>query len=242
MGNMKALGYTRVSTQEQSRGGISLEAQAQMLADYAQLHRFELVHVLVDAGVSGGKPLGTRPQGRILLNRIADGDATMVIAIKLDRLFRSASDCLSVVQDWDQTGIGLHLVSQGGTSVDTQSAMGRFLLTIMSGVAEMERNLTKERVREVLQYKQERGERTGTVPYGFRLGLGGKLLEADPEEQRVIQHIVDARARSRSYQAIANDLNARGVPARGKRWHKTSIVRLLARGDWRPELQVEEER
>ena len=67
------------------------------------------------------------------------------MACKLDRLFRDAADCLNVTKHWDKRNIALHLIDVGGQTIDTSSSMGRFFLTMMAGVAEMERNLIRDR-------------------------------------------------------------------------------------------------
>ena len=226
----QVLGYIRVSTHEQKLTGVSPEVQRALLGDYCKLRGLELVEIISDLGISAGKELKKRPGGKQLLDRVAEGAVKGVVVMKLDRLFRNAKDCLNVVEDWDKADVALHLVSQGGSSIDTTSAIGRFLLIIMAGVAEMERNLTRERVQEVVAYKQERGERTGTIPYGQRTVMGGKKLEPHPEEQRVIEYIRSLRDdKGNSLERIVAELNEQGIPARGSQWHKTTVARLLAR-------------
>ena len=68
-----------------------------------------------------------------------------IVALKLDRLFRDAADALHQSRAWDKAEIALHLVDMGGQSLNTASAMGRFFLNMMAGVAELERNLIAER-------------------------------------------------------------------------------------------------
>jgi len=236
----RALGYVRVSTKEQKEEGISVEAQTKMIQDYCSLRQLDLIEILTDPGVSAYKPLETRPAGKELLARVKEKEAEAVVAVKLDRLFRNARDCLAVVDEWDRGDVALHFVSLSGASIDTRSAMGRFFLTVMAAVAEMERNLIRERTKEALAYKKQKKERTGTLPYGYRTGLNGKTLEIDPPEQRTIDYILRLRDEEGfSNSGIAKRLNAEGVPSRGKRWHTTTITRLFRRLQdlsWRPEL------
>jgi site-specific DNA recombinase len=224
-----AIGYVRVSTKEQKKEGLSAAAQAKAIREYAAFRGLHLVDVVEDLGVSAHKPLARRPSGQALLQRVERGEVAAVVALKLDRLFRNAVDCLAVVERWDQAEIAVHLVNQGGASVDSRSATGRFLLTIMAGVAEMERNMVAERTQEVLDYKAERGERIGTIPYGFRTWIDGKKLEEEPQEQRVIAFMRELRGKGESYSGIARRLNDEGVPGRGARWHTSTIVRILTR-------------
>src|SRR5687768_17097216 len=94
-----AIGYVRVSTQEQAAHGISLDAQEARLRAYAALRGVDLVAVVIDAGVSAGKyRLEAREGGARILAAIKARTVRHVIALKLDRLFRNTIDCLTTVQ------------------------------------------------------------------------------------------------------------------------------------------------
>ena len=138
---MKAIGYIRCSTQEQADSGLGLDVQAERIKAYVAMRGSELVDLVTDAGVSGGKPLAKREGGQRLLESIRKKKAKAVVMLKLDRMFRNASDCLSTVEKWERSGIALHVVDLGGNAIDTTSAAGRFMLVILAGAAEMERRL-----------------------------------------------------------------------------------------------------
>src|ERR1017187_1751358 len=142
---MKAVAYVRVSTAEQAREGISLEAQEDRVRAYCTMAGLDLVAVLREEGVSAAKVLASRPAGRELLGLLAAGSARHVVALKLDRLFRDAVDALTITRDWDLARVALHLVDMGGQTINTGSPMGRMFLTMMAGFAELERNLISER-------------------------------------------------------------------------------------------------
>jgi len=208
---MLCIGYIRVSTDEQAVEGVSLDAQRAKLEAYATLRGLELVEVIVDAGVSAGKPLESRKGGAELLRalRRRKGAPRAVVALKLDRLFRNAG------------------VDLGGSTLDTSSAMGRFFLTVMAGAAELERNLTRERTADALAHKKARGERVGQVPFGYQAD-GAELIE-DPGEQKTIAAIVELHRHGLSLRAIVDELNdTPELKPRGKRWHLTTIRRILA--------------
>ena len=129
-----AIGYTRVSTEEQVKEGVSLDAQDERLRAYATAQNIDLVDIIREEGVSGTIPLANRPGGAGLLQMVGKGRKIQhVIALKLDRLFRDASDCLMQTKVWDKAGIGLHLLDMGGQSINTASAMGRMFLTMSAG-------------------------------------------------------------------------------------------------------------
>lgn len=226
---MRAIGYVRVSTEEQAAEGVSLEAQEARVRAYCAMRGLDLVEVVVDAAVSGGKPLHTREGGARVLRAVERREVAAVVALKLDRLFRDCADCLEVTRQWDRRDVALHLVDIGGQAIDTSSAMGRFFLTVMAGAAEMERNQVRERTVAALAHKRSKGERIGQVPFGFVLGADGVHLVEEPAEQRVIALVCRLRADGLSIRAIAAVLNDDDVPARGGRWHRTSIDRILRR-------------
>ncbi len=224
-----AIGYVRVSSEEQANEGISVAAQEAALRAYCDMRRMKLGDVVIDADVSGGRPLGKRAGGKKVLATAKTGGTNVVVSFKLDRLFRDAQDCLSVTRQWEEKGISLHLVDMGGQAVDTSSAMGQFFLLVLAGVAEMERNLGSERTKAALRYKRERGEKTGgQCPYGYELAKDGVSLRKSAAEQQIIRRIKKLRGGGFSYRAIAERLNEKAVPARGSRWHSTTVVRLLS--------------
>ncbi len=151
---MRVIGYIRVSTDDQAREGVSLDAQEARIRAYAEMAGLELVDVIRDAAISGTVPLADRAGGAALL----DHDVDHVIALKLDRLFRDAADALSQTRSWDKAGIALHLIDVGGATINTSTAMGRMFLTMMAGFAELERNLISERTAMALAYKKDRRE------------------------------------------------------------------------------------
>src|ERR1700677_2248069 len=131
----QAVGYIRVSTLDQSRNGVSLEAQEERLRAYCTAAGLHLVALIREDGVSASIPLADRPQGAELLAAMKNGVAH-VVTLKLDRLFRDAEDALRQTRAWDKAGVALHLVDMGGQSINTASAMGRMMLTMMAAFAE----------------------------------------------------------------------------------------------------------
>ena len=110
----RAVCYIRVSTQEQANTGVSLAAQEERLRAYCTMQGLEVVAVVREEGVSGSKPLGSRPGGAEVLRMVARREVAHVVALKLDRLFRNAADALAQTEAWDKAGVGLHLVDMGG--------------------------------------------------------------------------------------------------------------------------------
>jgi DNA invertase Pin-like site-specific DNA recombinase len=211
-----------------------LDAQAQRIRAYCGMKGLDLIEIVTDAGVSGGKPLAKREGGQRLLAALKARTAEAVVMLKLDRMFRNAGDCLATVERWERAGISLHIVDLGGNATDTTSAAGRFMLVVLAGAAEMERNLTRERTRSAMAVKRANGQRIGTVPYGCDLADDGTTLVPNESEQAVIADVKAMRARGMKLQQIAADLTAREVPTKtGKsaRWTHQSVARILRRTD-----------
>lgn len=224
-----ALCYSRVSTIEQCRVGISLEAQEERLQAYCRMAGLELVEIVREEGVSGSIPLGKRPAGTRFLDLMNSRiGVSHVVAFKLDRLFRDAEDALRQTKAWDRAGVSLHLVDMGGQSVSTGSAMGRMVLTVMAGCAELERNLIGERTASVLAHKRLQGRVFNHPPYGF--GRVGDKLVPLVDEMAVIQLIRERREDGWSLGMIADALNSDNVPpkkGRSARWHGRTIQNIL---------------
>lgn len=239
---MRALGYVRVSTEEQVGQGHSLAMQPDLIRQWCALFGHHLVDVIEDRGVSAGSTLHKRPGGRELLRRLQAGEADMVIVYRLDRLFRNAQHGLNFVRDQlDATGVALQSISE---KVDTTNAVGRFVLTILMGAAEYERDLVRERTRATAQSLRERGRVFGTTPYGC-VAMGGQWSDAvgrvvgqslfrDAATWKHRELIVQLRGphdgpAQLSLEAIAQELFQRGIraPNGGARWTKASVARVI---------------
>lgn len=220
--------YVRVSTEEQARKGISLDHQTKLARNYAAFKDMKVIEVITEKGVSGSKPLGDREGGQRLVELVHLPEVNAVISYKLDRLFRDAADCLTVTKAWDEMGADLHLVDIGGQPIDTSSAMGRFFLTVMAGVAEMERNLIIERTRATMQHMKSQGKLVGSVPYGSRLDEDGETLHDDPEEQEVIRRARKLRKKGLSLMKISKQLQKKGFLSRTEKpFYAQQISRML---------------
>jgi len=213
--------YARTSTAEQS---VSLDEQARACCAYARARGRAVAGVYVDEAVSGSTPFATRPAAAAILAAVSEGRVDGIVAVRLDRLFRSASDCLTAVTAWERRGLALHLVELGGQSVDTSSATGRLFVSMLASFAEFERNLIRDRTRSALRELKHQRRRTGTVPYGFR-SFDGALC-ADEAEQSTVTRARQWRARGWTWEQVADGLNAAGVPRRnGRPWHRKAAQR-----------------
>lgn len=218
-----AIGYARVSTEEQAKHGISLDAQQERIRAYCVMQGLTLREIISEEGVSAGKALLSRPGGQ----RLAQAKAGHIVALKLDRLFRDAADALNQTRDWDKNDIALHLVDMGGATVNTKSAMGRMFITMMAGFAELERNVIAERTATALQHKKSHRKVYGPTPFGF--ARDGDSLEDAAEEQFIVVRIQGWRSEGWTYRAIADALNSMNVTRKrgGKQWYASTVQKIV---------------
>jgi putative DNA-invertase from lambdoid prophage Rac len=203
---MAVYGYTRVSTERQANEGESLGAQKRTIEGYAMMLGLTVAETFVEKGISGSMPFGERPQGTKLLAGLKPAD--VVITPKLDRMFRSARDALDVLDKLKGRGISLHMIDLGGDV--TGNGVSKLVFTILSAVAEAERDRTRERIQEVKKDQRDRGRYLGgTTPFGYRLAEGGELIE-DPDQQEAIKRIRRLRRSGKSLRAVADLMAKQG--------------------------------
>lgn len=207
--------YARVSTQMQAEDGMSLGAQEKQLKAAAEAAGYEAV-ILREEGRSG-KSIQGRPVLRAALDDLDTGKAKALFVTRLDRLARSTRDFLSIVDRSHKYGWRLALLDLG---LDTASYQGRFVVTIMSAMAEMERGMISERQKDVHEDRRSNGKRWG-------IDLGPLPLVASDIRNR----IVSERDLGLSFQEIADKLNLEKVPTAngGDKWYKSTVRHLYLR-------------
>lgn len=229
MAKGKFVSYLRVSTDKQGRSGLGLEAQREAVTTYLNGGKWTLAAEYIET--ESGKR-NDRPKLAAALAHAKAIGATVVFA-KLDRLTRNVPLLLSLVtSNVDLVFCDLPNVPPG--------AMGRFLLTQMASVAELEAGLTSERTKVALAAAKARGVKLGN-PNGAR-ALRGKQtgnkeaveaikLKAQEHASNLRSIVEDIRAHGiTSVRRIAAELNDRGILApRGGEWQPTAVVRLLDR-------------
>jgi putative DNA-invertase from lambdoid prophage Rac len=199
-------GYTRVSTDRQADDGESLDVQRRQLEGYAHMHGMELSVVFVERGVSGSKPLVERPEGGRLLSMLKTGD--VVLTPKLDRMFRSSLDALDNLNLLKGMGVSLHMLDLGGDV--TGNGISKLVFTILSAVAEAERDRIRERIVTVKADQRERGRYLGgRVPFGWQVDTEGGLVEI-PEQQKAIQAMASMKNEGLALRTIAERMTAQG--------------------------------
>ena len=210
---MAVYGYARVSTRLQAEDGKSLVTQERQIAGHAMVLGHTVDRTFIEGGVSGSVPLRDRPEGKNMLTILSRGD--IVIAAKLDRMFRDAGDALDTIKTLKARGVALHLIDLGGDV--TNNGISKLVFTILAAVAEQERDRTRERITQVKADQRQRGRYLGgKVPFGYRVEFdppvpgkkpGGTLVEV-PEEQAAITTARCLRASGAVLRVIQDELVA----------------------------------
>lgn len=207
----KAVGYVRVSTQDQAREGWSLDAQRRRITAFCEAKGWPLVEVYADEGVSAAK---YRPGWeRLFIEALANG-VTHVVALKLDRVGRNAKQLLDAYDALERKGVALVFIED---SIDTSTPAGRFMRTVLAAVAEFERDLASERTKDGLAEARAQGKT-----------LGRPALVPEDVEALILRY----NQAGMTLRATAQRLNDDGVPTvRGNPWHPASVDRVLKRAE-----------
>jgi DNA invertase Pin-like site-specific DNA recombinase len=214
--------YVRVSTNQQGRSGLGVEAQREALSRFAQIEGLDLVAEFVEVETGKGiDALDRRPQLAAALAR-ARALRCPVAVSKLDRLSRDVHFI---------SGLMTHrvpfVVADLGPDVDP------FVLHLFAALAEKERALISGRTKSALAAAKAKGVKLGNPKLGVARGHAVLALkaEADRAARNVLPIISEIqKSGATTLRAIATALNARGVPTpRAGRWHAASVRNALAR-------------
>lgn len=218
----QAIGYIRVSTEQQADEGISLEAQKNKIAAWCELNDYELAGVYEDAGISG-KNMTKRAGLNEALNQM--GSDMALVVHSLSRLARSTKDCIEIAEELKAKKCDLVSLTE---KIDTSSAMGEFFFTLIAALGQMERKLIGERTAAALAHKKANGEKYAPVPFGYK-EIEGKL-ERVQQEAAIVSEIISRRKSGETLQGIAQWLNDKGVIGKqGGRWYASSVSCILRR-------------
>lgn len=215
--------YARVSTEDQAREGVSLEAQVARLRAYCEAMRpGEEVRVVIEQGVSA-KSLD-RPALAELLADCKAKRVSTIVCLKLDRLTRSVRDLADLLDLFEKCGVALCSLSE---SLDTSTASGRLMLNLLASVSQWEREAIAERTSFALAHKRRVGLVYGPTPFGYR--RVGNALVRDDEQYAVLQKIREMRAEGQSLRRVVAWLNENGVktPRGSSTWFVNTLHQVL---------------
>jgi len=211
----RALLYARVSTAMQVQDGVSLDVQERQLINAAEFHGFAEWEIVREEGRSGKNVKG-RPELQRALKLLEQKVADALIVTRLDRLARSTSDFLAIVDLANKQGWRLIMLD---LNLDTSSYQGRFVVTVMSALAEMERGIIASRQKDVHKDRRDRG-----LVWGKDIGPKEEISQ---EARKVI---FEEQDKGSGYREIARKLDALNIkPPRGDHWSHMTVRTVVLR-------------
>jgi site-specific DNA recombinase len=233
---MRAVIYTRVSTTGQEKEGLSLGEQERQCRALLELHDHDLVGLYTDTGSGGG--FEHRPGYRQMISELKT-EWDIVYVWKLDRLNRNLKNAVMFFETLGETDTYVASVTE---QVDTSSPMGRFIINVMSSLAQMEREQTKERVIMGSEAARRAGRWTGGIPYGYKIPLeydtaGNRInrgiLTEDDTESPVVQLIFDLYAKGSTISQICNELVSKRILTRKGNiiWSQNTVTAIVKRAN-----------
>jgi DNA invertase Pin-like site-specific DNA recombinase len=228
----RVVGYIRVSTEEQAREGVSLAAQRARINAQAVASDLKLVTTYEDPGASA-KTLA-RPGLSAALAALDTGQADGLLIFKLDRLTRNVANLGHLIERYFASRFALLSVSD---AIDTRSAGGRLVLTVLVSVAQWEREAIAERTAAALAHIRGQGVRLGGEGLGWHRTAdtdseGRRIVKVERAELAAVERIGALRRSSLSLREICTRLEAEGYKTkRGGKWAPKTVRAVLLRLD-----------
>lgn len=232
-----ALCYIRYAPYEVHDASLNEQAQRDALKGYCALKQLQPITWIVEQAPAT-TPFEQRAQTSALLEALASmPNPKVIVSLSLDRLATNATDVLSLLASWRSQQVDLHLLSVGGQPVELSTMMGPWFIAFLEGISAMELLGQREALTPSPATPVPRHARDirGSVPYGYQLDDEGLLLIEEPNEQRALRELFRLYQTGYSMRRITTKLNEGDFPARGERWHVTTVARLIKRLSAEPE-------
>ena len=197
--------YARVSTTNQAEEGYSIDGRIDSLEKYCEAMGWDVYNKYIDAGFSGGSL--KRPEMANLINDVKKGLFDTVLVYKLDRLSRNVRDTLYLIKDvFNINKINFVSIQE---NIDTSSAMGTLFLTLLSAIAEFEREQIKERMQlgKLGRAKAGKSMMWARTSYGYDYQKETGSLTINPAQSLVVKYIFERYLAGRSITKLRDDLN-----------------------------------
>ena len=227
---MMNIGYIRVSTDSQEN---SVLTQKEMINSYSKLHGIEIDDYFTDFGISG-KSIIKRKKYLELMELVIEEKVNTIITTSLSRWSRNTLDLLNSIETLKKYKVDFQVIKE---QVSLKTAMGEFFCSILGSIYTLERKLTSERTKDVIQNKKRNGKVYSRTPYGYdkkptnELDIKGNpknVLVENPLEQRVLRKINRLRVKGDSYNSISKFLNRNKYTTKmGKKFTKENVYSLL---------------
>lgn len=218
---VRAAIYTRVSTEDQAKEGFSLDAQLDKLRSYCKARDWEIGGEYIDDGYSGRYI--KRPAYKQMMEALDKWDILLVI--KMDRIHRNSKNFMLMMEELKKQKKEFVSMTE---SLDTSTAMGRFVMDIIQRIAQLESEQIGERVYVGMEQKAKTnsGMLGFNIPYGYNY-IDGKLI-VNPDESENVKNIFEMYQKGLSMKKISEDLNLRNIQTKlNKTWGAQTISLIL---------------
>jgi DNA invertase Pin-like site-specific DNA recombinase len=219
--NLRSAIYTRVSTEDQAKEGFSLDAQLDKLRSYCNARDWSIAGEYIDDGYSGRNV--KRPAYSRMLNEMDKWDILLVI--KMDRIHRNSKNFMLMMEDLKKHEKEFVSMTE---SLDTSTAMGRFVMDIIQRIAQLESEQIGERVYTGMEQKARTnsGILGFNIPYGYDYVNGNLLINKD--EAKYVKTIFSLYLRGMSMKKISNELNSKNIPTKHNgKWGSQTVSLIL---------------
>jgi len=213
-GPREAVAYVRRSRAEQRQRVFHPDRQLAQLEAYCDQQGLHLCADLRDEGTTGITPLTQRPGGQELVQLVAEGQVGHLVVASLDRLFTKPAEAIRYVREVRARGLTLPILDVGGKVLKLSGAEGELFLRIATDLVRMQRKAHGEHVKTALTQKKSRGERVGTIPYGWQLDDDGRTLIPNPAERALAQRARAMQGDGIPVRRIAAILSGEGARTR----------------------------
>ena len=210
----QAIAYICQSRAEQRQRVFDLDRQIAQAVEYCGQQGLHLCSDIRDEAISGITPLDQRPEGQQLVQLVAEGQVGHLIVVTLDRLFTKPADAIRYVRWWRARGLTLHILDVGGKALTLSGGEGELFLRIAADFARLQRATHREHVQAALAQKKARGERVGTVPFGWQVDDDSRTLIPNPAERALAQRAGAMQCDGIPVRQIAAILAAEGFTTR----------------------------
>ena len=212
--------YTRVSTEDQAKEGFSLDAQIDRLHNYCEARSWSIYKEYIDDGYSGRDV--KRPAYAAMMQETENWDILLVM--KMDRIHRNARNFMEMMDNLRKNNKEFVSMTE---SLDTSTAMGRFVVDIIQRIAQLESEQIGERVYMGMRQKASMGGILGfNAPFGYRFEDGKlKIVE---KEARIVKQIFNQYRDGYALKEILRVLNSNGIKTKkNKKWSIWAVRRIL---------------
>lgn len=212
--------YARVSTEDQAKEGFSLNAQIERLRSYCEARGWKVYREYIDDGYSGRDI--KRPAYTAMMQEMEDWNILLVM--KMDRIHRNSRNFMEMMDLLQKHNKEFVSMTE---SLDTSTAMGRFVVDIIQRIAQLESEQIGERVYMGMKQKASMGGILGfNAPFGYK--FNNRKLEIVEEEARIVKQIFDQYRNGRTLREIVRFLNSSGIKTKkNNRWSIWAVRRIL---------------